>query len=63
MPKTPNVVKRNTDSDEQVLYMMYLFIYAARNVCGLVGRGGRRTWSTRGVCIAIIMQQEANQEG
>jgi hypothetical protein len=42
--------------------MMYLFIYAARNVCGLVGRGGRRTWSTRGVCIAIITQPLHQQQ-
>jgi hypothetical protein len=48
--------------------MMYLFINAVRNVCGLVGCGGRRTWSTRVVYIAIItqqlhQQQAANQEG
>jgi hypothetical protein len=68
MPKTPNVVKRNTDSDDQCCNMTCLFIYAVRNVCDLVGRGGRRTWSTRVVCIAIItqqlhQQQAANQEG
>jgi hypothetical protein len=41
---------------------MYLFIYAARNVCGLVGRGGWTTWSTRGVCIAIITQPLHQQQ-